>query len=87
MAGIVRPGGCLRVVLHGEKRRPFVPHPFARLIVQIHVRYLHLAPRDLSRIDGEPVILIGDLHLPRPQIHHGMIRPMMAELELVGPSA
>src|SRR5947208_16438255 len=42
--------------------------------------------RALERVgvDGEAVILRGDLHLSGGQIHHRLVSAVMAELELVG---
>ncbi len=45
------------------------------------------ASRQRLRIDREAMILRGDLHPPRAQIHHRMIRAVMAEAELVGVAA
>jgi hypothetical protein len=33
-------------------------------------------------IDGEPVVLAGDQHLPRVLVEHGMVRAVVAELHL-----
>ena len=60
---VVWTGRSLGMVLDGEDRTCTMPQPFDGPVVQVDVRH-----RDVSRqragIDGEPVVLRGDLDLP-----------------------
>ena len=55
--------------------------PFARAVVQVHVRDLGVR-RERRRVDGEPVILRGDLDVPRLEVLDGLVAAVVAELEL-----
>src|SRR5262249_51082194 len=60
MTRIVRTGRRLRMVLNAERLGFRNPEPFYRPIIQVHVRDHGLALEAL-RIDGEAVVLGGDL--------------------------
>ncbi len=77
----------LGVVLDREDGESRVPHPLDGPIVQVHVRQFHLPTRDRVDVDGKAVVLGGDLDLPGVKLLDRMVRPMMAELELVRPTA
>src|SRR6188768_1561028 len=79
---VVRTGRRLRMILDGEERLLGVREPLDRLVVQIEVGERRLAFQRVD-VDREAVVLRGDLDLAGGGVHHGMIRPMMAELELV----
>ena len=74
---IMRPRRSLRMILHAEQRQRPVPHPLIRVIVQIHMRNLHVARRQRIWIHAKSMILRSDLHLLGAQVLHRMIRPMM----------
>ena len=57
---IVRTGGCLRMVLHCEKRHRLVAHPFDALIVEIDVRYFDFGRQAVSE-HRKAVIVRSDL--------------------------
>src|SRR5207249_2453820 len=89
--------GGFRMILNREHRMVQTSHPFNCIIVQTemadrHRAVLGLHDRPVPRgcmahtwhLDCEVVVLRSDLHLPRPQVHHRVIGPMVAELQFVG---
>ena len=90
-------GRRLGVILDRKHRTVQTDQSFDRVIVQtqmcdrdvaecrIHygrsIRNCVDRRHDLNR---EIVVLRGDLNLPRAEIHDRMIRPMVAELQLIG---
>src|SRR5216117_4055431 len=86
-----------RMVLDREHWMIQTGHPFDSIIIQTemadrHRPVLGLYDRPLPRacsahawhLDREVVVLRRDLHLPRPQVHHRVIGPMVSELQFVG---
>ena len=82
----MRSGRSLRMVLHREKRHPGPLQSFNSVVVEIPMRKFSARPRRFV-IDRETMILRGDLDLPRLQIHHRMVGPMMTEIKLVSLAA
>src|SRR5579885_3588563 len=81
---VVGAGGGLRMILDAEDGQPLVAEPLERLVVQVDVARLDVR-RQRRRVDGEPVILRGDLDLARPLVPNRVVGAAMAELELEGP--
>src|SRR5258707_3418826 len=79
---VVRARCGLGVVLNGERLELGNGEAFARLVVEVHVRGLR-APLERSEIDGEAVVLRGDLDLAGGLVEHRLVDAAMAELELV----
>src|SRR5208282_2363117 len=86
VARVVRARRGLRMVLYREKRRAQAAQSLDGLIVEIDVRKRG-ASRHGFGVNRETVVLRGDLDAARAQIHHRMIRAVMAEAELVGPAS
>ena len=78
---VVRAGGGFGVVLHAEGRQLAVAQPFDGLVVEVDVRDLELGRQGLG-IDGEAVVLRGDLDRAGLQVLHRLVRAAVAELEL-----
>ena len=72
------------MILHRKNRQLPVAHSLAGLVVQVPMGDLNLTARNRFRIHGEAVVLSGDLHSPRLEVHHRMVCPMVAEFQLVG---
>ena len=86
-ARIVRTGAGLGVVLHAEhfgRFRPQDPHKCWSFKEECVTATL--CGQALG-IDGEGVVLRGDVHLFRTHVLHGMVRPVVSELELIGSAA
>ena len=60
---VVRAGGGFGVVLDAEERQRLVAQAFERLVVQVYVGQLDLVGVDGVGIDGEVVVVGGDLDL------------------------
>ncbi len=75
------------MILHAEERQGAVAHAFVGVIVQIYVRDFYVAGGQRFRVYAKAVILRGDFYLLGEQIFYGMIRTMVAELQLEGFSA
>src|SRR5256885_1892689 len=58
-----RPGTRLRMVLHAERRPIGARKSLVRAVEQRHMRHLRSGWQRLG-VNGEPVVLAGDLHLP-----------------------
>jgi hypothetical protein len=78
IGGIVRTGGGLGMVLHGEDRQLPVAHALAGSVVQVDVTFLDAEPLHPSRVDGEAVVLSGDLAATGREVLDGMIAPVVA---------
>ena len=78
---VVRPGGCLGMILDAEDGQTLVPHPFERLVVQVDMGQLDVAGKG-RRVDGEPVVLSRDLDLAGLLVPDGVVGASVAELEL-----
>src|SRR5215468_12570948 len=85
--GVVRSGRRLRVVLHGEHGPFTVTQPLAGAVVEVLVRRLPPARRHRRRVDGEAVVLRGDLDLAGGEILDRMVGAVMTERQLVSPPA
>src|SRR5262245_23024758 len=83
---LVRAGRRLGVVLHGEERQALVLEPFDGAVVQVRVREDRRAAERVG-VDGEAVVLRRDLDLAGLQVLDGLVRAVVAELELVGATA
>ncbi len=70
------------MILHAEQRQVAVAQAFERLVVQIHVRQFDFALRQRVGIDGEVVVVRGDLDLAGVQLLHRMIAAVVSEFQL-----
>ena len=59
-------------------------HAFQRLVVEIDVRQFHFALRQRIGIDGEIMVVRGDLDFAAGQLLHRMIAAVVAEFQLKG---
>src|SRR5713226_10660731 len=75
------------MILHAEEWKGAVSHAFVGVIIQVDVRDFYVTGGQRVRIHAEAVILRGDFYLLGEQILDGMIRTMVAELQLEGFSA
>ena len=80
---IMRPGRCLRVVLHREQRQRAMAQAFQSIVVQVDVGFQDLRIFQRIRIDGEVVIVRRDLNLAGLQLLYWMVAAVVAELEFV----
>ena len=71
----------LRVVLHAEQWQVAVPQAFERLVVQVYVRQLDFRLRQRIGIDGEVVVVGGDLDFAGIQLLDRMVAAVMPEFE------
>ncbi len=69
------------MVLHAENGKPPVPKSFQRLVVEVDVTGFHVGRQRLW-VDGEPMVLGGDLHLARVFVPDGMVGPRWPNLSL-----
>ena len=83
----MRPRRGLRVILHAEQRQVPVPQAFERLVIQVDMRQLNFAVGQRVWIDGEIMVVRGDLDLPGLQLLYRMIAAMMSKLQLEGLAA
>jgi len=81
---VVRAGGSFGVVLDAEERQRFVAQAFERLIIQVDVGEFNFVGVDGVGIDGEVVVVGGDLDLAGGVVADGVVAAVMAELEFVG---
>ncbi len=58
-------------------------HPFQALIIKVDMGNLHLVLGERVHIHAKPVILGGDLHPSIRQVLDGLVRPPVAEFQLV----
>src|SRR5262247_3208647 len=87
VVGVVRPGRSLGVVLHREHRPLAMPQPFAGAVVEVEMRRLPPVRRHRRRVDGEAVVLRGDLDLAGGDVLHWVVRAVVPERQLVRPAA
>src|SRR5687768_2988554 len=80
---VVRPRRGLRMVLNSHGRLAAMAEPLQSLIVEIDVGVLDVVLTERVRIDGESVILRGDLHPAGAQILHRMVAAAMSEFQFV----
>ena len=93
----MRTGRRLGVILHRKYRTISTGQSFDRVIVQTQMCHHDLTERRIhhgwsiwncadrvDRLYREIVVLRRDLNLSRAEVHDRMIRPMMAELQLIG---
>ncbi|MBG9885723.1 hypothetical protein ABE10_03800, partial [Bacillus toyonensis] len=86
----MRPGGGLRVVLHGERRDVEGTQTFDHLVVEPDMADLDPAvalgavERALDRgLHGEPVVVRGDLHAAGRFVQHRLVDAAVPERQLV----
>ena len=84
VAGIVRAGAGLRVVLNRENGLRGVPEAFQGLVVEVDVS--GFAPGLLQGLglDGKSVVLAGDLYPLGKEVLDGLVGSAVAEFELEG---
>src|SRR5262249_18627880 len=87
VVGVVRTGRGFRMVLHREHGPFAMPEALARAVVEVEVRRLPAVRRHRRGVDGEAVVLRGDLDLAGRQVLDRMIRAVVAERQLVGAAA
>ena len=88
--------GRLGVILHGKNRVIDRGQSFNRVIIQTEMRHQNLTERcfddrqlcrhltdRMGHGDSKIVVLRRDLDSSRAEIHDRMVRPMMAELQLI----
>ena len=88
VAGVVRSGTRLGVVLHAEGGSCGAPEPLDDTVVEVDVGDLGRERSRVGRraaVDGVVVVLAGDLDLAGVEPAHGMVAPVVPEGELVGP--
>src|SRR3954470_21265132 len=78
VTGVVRTGRRLRVVLDGEGRHVKTPDALHDVVVEAVVADLGSAVRRLGDavargVDGEAVVVRGDLHLAGGAVHHRLV--------------
>src|SRR5689334_25202594 len=86
VAGVVGTRRRLRVILHAEHRQLAVPQPLAGGVVEVEMARLEPAGRHRRGIDGEVVILRGDLDAAGGEVTYRVVRAVMTERQLVGPA-
>ena len=79
----MRAGGGLGVILNAEDRQALVPQALEGLIVEVDVARLDVGGQR-RRVDGEAVVLGGDLDLAGRLVADRVIGAAVAELELEG---
>ena len=62
-------------------------HPFKTAIVQIDMRQFNILLVQTVNIQGETMVLRGDLYMAGGQLFHRLIAAAMAEFQLVGGTA
>ena len=77
------------MVLNRKGPQLLRPNALTGVVVEVQVGQFHIRPGKGIKIDTEPMVLAGDLDLPRLEVLDWMIGPAMPELELVSlpPSA
>ena len=78
---VMRARRRLGVVLDAEEREVAVEQAFERLVVQVHVGEFDFALRERVGIDGEIVVVGGDLDLAGVQLLDRMIAAVVSEFE------
>jgi len=64
-----------------------MPQSFKGVVIQVDMRQVYLALLQRIRIDGEVMVVCGDLDLAVVRLLYRMIAAMVAELQLVTPAA
>jgi len=75
------------VVLNAEQRQRLVAQAFERLVVQVNMGQLDLVGVDRVGIDGEVVVVGGDLHLAVGRVLYRVVAAVVAELQFVSTPA
>ena len=78
---IMRSRRRFRMILHRKYREFLVFHPLARVVVQIHMRHDDIFIGKRVHIDGETVILRGDVDTTGMQVFYGLVAAVMAEFK------
>ena len=78
---VVGAGAGFGVILHAEQRQIAVAQAFECLVVQVHVREFDFGLRQRVGIDGEVVVVGGDLDFAGVQLLHRMIAAVVSEFE------
>ena len=86
VGAVVGTGAGLGVVLHAEGGRVEHAQALAHAVVEVDVAHLGPAGEPVG-VDGEVVVLAGDLHLAGGQVAHGVVAAVVAERELHGVGA
>ena len=81
--GVQGARGGLGVVLDAEDLLGLVADAFDGVVVEVHVGQLHVV-RQRVRVDGEGVVLAGDLDAAGEDVAHRVVRAVVAELHLLG---
>ena len=81
---VVGAGAGFGVILHAEQRQIAVAQAFECLVVQVHVREFDFGLRQRVGIDGEVVVVGGDLDLAGVELFDGMIAAVVSEFQLEG---
>src|ERR1035437_5164451 len=79
---IMRPRRSFRVILHAEQRQVPMPQAFERLVIQVDMGQLNFTVGQRIRIDGEVVVVRGDLNLPSLQLFYRMVPAVVPKLQL-----
>ena len=79
---VVRAGGGFGVVLDAEQRQHLVAQALERLVVQVDVGELDFVGVDGVGIDGEVVVVSGDLIFPLVLLRTGWLPPWWPNLSL-----
>ena len=85
MVGVVGAGAGLRVVLHAEHRLVAMGQGRHGAVVEVEVGDLHRVGRERCGINGETVVLAGDLH--HAGAAAGMVEAAVAITQLVSAAA
>src|SRR5271157_4334357 len=80
---VLRAGAGLGMILHAEERHRSMAQALERVVIQVDVGQVYVARLKRIGIDGEVVIVAGDLHFARIHLLHRMIAAVMSELELI----
>lgn len=67
------------MVLHAEQRQRVMPQAFERIVVQVDVRQVNFALFQRVGVDGEVVIVRGDLDLAGCHLFDRVIAAVMSE--------
>src|ERR1051326_4952894 len=79
---IVRAGAGFGGGLHGEQRQRAVAQALERVVVQVDVSEVDVAGLERVGIDGEVVVVRGDLDLAGVELLDRMVAAVVSELEL-----
>src|SRR5690606_27773359 len=83
---VLRSGACLRMILHREDRTILHRDAAVGAVEERYMRLLDADGKGLA-VDGEAVVHRGDVHPPRGEFLHRMVRAMMAMAHLDRPGA